>query len=59
MTAIQNFTIYGERCSGTNFLEEPITKNFNLPITKDAQYKLGLDARIQTWLQKEVNEDKK
>lgn len=29
---ILNFTIYGERCSGTTFLEEAITANFNLPV---------------------------
>jgi hypothetical protein len=29
---IVNFTIYGERSSGTVFLEEAITKNFNLPV---------------------------
>jgi hypothetical protein len=29
---IANFTIYGERSSGTFFLEEAITKNFNLPV---------------------------
>jgi hypothetical protein len=29
---ILNFTIYGERCSGTAFLEEAITSNFNLPV---------------------------
>lgn len=29
---ILNFTIYGERSSGTVFLEEAITKNFNLPV---------------------------
>lgn len=30
---IFNFTIYGERHSGTNFLEECIKAKFNLPIT--------------------------
>lgn len=29
---ILNFTIYGERCSGTIFLEEAIASNFNLPV---------------------------
>jgi hypothetical protein len=29
---IVNFTIYGERSSGTVFLEEAITKNFDLPV---------------------------
>jgi len=30
---IQRFAILGERCSGTNFLEETIQKNFNLNYT--------------------------
>ena len=30
---IKNFTILGERCSGTNFLENAMTKNFNIPLT--------------------------
>jgi hypothetical protein len=30
---IKYFTIYGERCSGTNFLEETIKANFNIEIT--------------------------
>lgn len=30
---IDNFTILGERCSGTNFLEESISNNFNLQYT--------------------------
>ncbi len=33
MSAIKYFTIYGERCSGTNFLEETIKANFGLQIT--------------------------
>lgn len=33
MTSIKYFTIYGERCSGTNFLEELITNNFNIQVT--------------------------
>ena len=33
MNNIKYFTIYGERCSGTNFLEELITNNFNITIT--------------------------
>jgi hypothetical protein len=28
-----NFTIYGERCSGTNYLEQLILENFDLPVT--------------------------
>lgn len=35
MTKITNFVIFGERCSGTNFLEEAITKNFNLTISNE------------------------
>jgi hypothetical protein len=31
--SITKFTIYGERCSGTNFLEKAITTNYNLPVT--------------------------
>ena len=30
---IKNFTIFGERCSGTNFLKEAIIENFNLNFT--------------------------
>lgn len=30
---IKNFTILGERCSGTNYLEELINNNFNIDIT--------------------------
>lgn len=30
---IKNFTILGERCSGTNYLEELIKTNFNIDIT--------------------------
>ena len=32
-SSLENFTIFGERCSGTNYLEQAIRKNFNLPIT--------------------------
>lgn len=31
--SITNFTIFGERCSGTNFLENVIKENFNLELT--------------------------
>jgi hypothetical protein len=31
--SIKNFTIFGERCSGTNFLENVIKENFNLELT--------------------------
>lgn len=34
-TKINNFVIFGERCSGTNFLEEAISKNFNLTISNE------------------------
>jgi hypothetical protein len=30
--SIKRFTIYGERCSGTNFLEQAIKENFNLEL---------------------------
>lgn len=30
---VTNFTIYGERCSGTNYLEQLITANFELSAT--------------------------
>ena len=30
---IKYFTIYGERCSGTNFLMQSITENFNIEYT--------------------------
>lgn len=30
---ITHYTIYGERCSGTNYLEELMTINFNLELT--------------------------
>ncbi len=33
MDEIKNFTIYGERCSGTSYLEEIIKLNFNIEIT--------------------------
>jgi hypothetical protein len=32
---IQKFAILGERCSGTNFLEETISKNFNISYTAE------------------------
>ena len=31
--SIKKFTIYGERCSGTTFLENAIKENFDLEIT--------------------------
>lgn len=36
---ISKFTIFGERCSGTNFLEEAILKNFNINITWEYGWK--------------------
>ena len=36
---ITNVTIYGERCSGTNFLEKAIEENFDLKITWDYDFK--------------------
>ena len=36
---ITKFTILGERCSGTNFLERAISKNFNLDVTWDYGWK--------------------
>ena len=36
---IKNFTIYGERCTGTNYLELLIEKNFGLPVTWDYGWK--------------------
>lgn len=37
--SIKNFTIYGERHSGTNWLEKSIIKNFHIPITWDYDWK--------------------
>ena len=36
---IQAFSILGERCSGTNFLEEAILTNFHIQITTDFGHK--------------------
>jgi hypothetical protein len=36
---IKKFTIYGERCSGTNYLESIMTKNFNVQVTWDYGWK--------------------
>jgi hypothetical protein len=36
---IKKFTIYGERCSGTNYLEDIILKNFNIDITWEYGWK--------------------
>ena len=36
---IKKFTIYGERCSGTNYLESIIMNNFNVQITWDYGWK--------------------
>ncbi len=39
MNKITKFTILGERCSGTNFLEKAISNNFNLKITWEYGWK--------------------
>lgn len=36
---LKYFTIYGERCSGTNFLEKAMEENFDLKITWDYDFK--------------------
>ena len=36
---VEYFTIFGERCSGTNFLEKSIMKNFYLNLTWDYGWK--------------------
>ncbi len=36
---VKYFTIYGERCSGTNFLEHAIKENFNLEFTTKYTWK--------------------
>jgi hypothetical protein len=36
---IKNYTIYGERASGTSFLEEAINYNFNIELTWDFGWK--------------------
>ena len=36
---IKNYTIYGERCSGTNYVEDLISLNFNIDITWDYGWK--------------------
>lgn len=36
---IKKFTILGERCSGTNFLENAIRRNFDIDITWDYGWK--------------------
>jgi len=36
---VSRFTIYGERCSGTSYLEELIKENFELSITWDYGFK--------------------
>ena len=38
-TTIKNFTIYGERCSGTKYLEKTIYNSFNIPITWEFGHK--------------------
>ena len=36
---INKFTIYGERCSGTNFLEKAIAENFDIKVTWEYEWK--------------------
>jgi hypothetical protein len=36
---IKKYTIYGERCSGTNYLENLIDKNFDIKITWEFGWK--------------------
>ena len=36
---IRKYTIYGERCSGTNYLEELMTLNFDIPLTWEYGHK--------------------
>lgn len=36
---INKVTIYGERCSGTNYLEELLTENFDVPLVWDYGWK--------------------
>ena len=36
---VKYFTIYGERCSGTNFIERAIVKNFEIELTWKYDYK--------------------
>ena len=36
---LTSFTVYGERCSGTNFLEKAIEENFYLELTWDYDFK--------------------
>ena len=38
-TGITKFTIFGERCSGTNYLEELITANFDVNVTWEYGWK--------------------
>ena len=40
---ITQFTIFGERCSGTNYLEECILNNFDINVTWKYGWKLFLD----------------
>ena len=39
MTTIKKFVIYGERCSGTNFLENAIKTNFGLELSNEYSHK--------------------
>ena len=35
---LSKFTIYGERCSGTNYLKKLVLKNFDVDITWDMKH---------------------
>lgn len=66
MTTIKKFTILGERCSGTNFLQFAIEDNFDLPVTWEYGHKhffgfndfnnsddtlfIGIVRNIEDWL---------
>ena len=40
-TPIKQFTIFGERCSGTHFLQYAIRDNFNIPYIKGEKHFMG------------------
>lgn len=43
---ITKCTIYGERCSGTNYLQNIITENFDVTITWEYGWKHFLDFKM-------------
>lgn len=50
------FTIYGERCSGTNFLEEIMLANFDIVVTWDYGWKqISLPPYMVTHIINSVN----